>query len=99
MNREDVFYKELAATPELPSDVYNRVCKKISRKILVKRTMTVALAFAILTFSYIIPSKNTTVTGVIIEPEIASELQIIQDYLYGTDITEDSLTYAFLGLD
>ncbi len=99
MNNEEIFYRELSHTVELPSDLYDGVCKRMARKNLLKRSMLILIAAAVFSVTLIRSNHVVNVSQMTIEPEIASELQIIQEYLNGTDVSDDIDTYAFLDIE
>ena len=88
------FYQEIANVPELPPDLYRRIERKIRRR-LYFRNLVYALAASIVilvgTFGMITinsPRSNE------LQPEVASELQIIHDYLNSSDLEGDLALYA-----
>lgn len=95
MNREDLFYKELASCPELPSTEFNNICKRIHRRVVIKRISIVGSVSVIL-LATVFGIANFSGTGnKPVHPEVAAELQIIQEYLDGNDLGDQIETYAY----
>ena len=94
MNNENDFYRELAGTPELPADIFPEIERKVRRRSAFRRSLyvlaaSIPLAIAALTLSLHHSSRYNNV-----QPEVASELQIIHDYLNGSDLESDLELYA-----
>jgi hypothetical protein len=94
MNNEQNFYRELADIPELPSDLFPAVDRTIRRRSSLRRAAwviaaSIPLVIGILTLSTKQPSRTS-----VVQPEVASELQTIQDYLNSSDLESDFELYA-----
>ena len=94
MNNERNFYRELADIPELPSDVFPRIDGTLRRRSAVRKTIyaiaaSIPLAIGILMLSTSHSSRTNSVPT-----EVASELQIIHDYLNSSDLDSDLDLYA-----
>ncbi len=94
MNNEQNFYRELADIPELPSDLFPAVDRTIRRRSSLRRAAwviaaSIPLVIGILTLSTKQPSRTN-----VVQPEVASELQTIQDYLNSSDLESDLELYA-----
>lgn len=96
MNAEKQFYNELANTPPLPSSVYENVNKAITlhHNNVIKRTLFSLAASVVLVIGSLHIVNNQGINNTTIQPEVASELQNIRDYLNGDDIQEDFDLYA-----
>ncbi|MBN1756977.1 MAG: hypothetical protein JW863_01585 [Chitinispirillaceae bacterium] len=94
MNYENNFYRELAGTPELPADIFPAIERTIRKRSAFRRSLyviaaSIPIAIAAVTLSINQPSRYNNV-----QPEVASELQIIHDYLNSSDLDSDLKLYA-----
>lgn len=92
MNNEEFFYKELSALPVLPSEEFNTICKKIHRKT-VRRNIGIVGSITMVAFLFF--GMNFFSTQKIINQQVEAELQYIQEFFNGEDISELTDAYAF----
>ncbi|HLV31767.1 MAG TPA: hypothetical protein VKY57_09385 [Chitinispirillaceae bacterium] len=94
MRQEKLFYEELAKAPPLPSDIYNNIQKEISHNNTIKQTLFAFAASIVLILGSLQIITHQKTDNTTIQPEVASELQTIRDYLNGDDIHQDFDLYA-----
>ena len=94
MNDETSFYRELGTVPELPADCYTAVEREIRRKKTVPRILFALAASIVLVIGslQIVTHNQPQNNG--IQEDVASELQIISDYLNSNDLEGDIDLYA-----
>jgi hypothetical protein len=86
--------KSLSEVPEIPSELFGKIQKKIYSK---KRNLTLlyAVAASLLlllgSLSIVLHRHDTT-----INEEVADELQMLHDYVNGNDLDNDLETYAII---
>ncbi len=95
MEHENRFFNFLKDIPELSPDIYDRIEQRIHRRSLVRRSFFAAAALLLCAIGVI----NAIITikpprNDVLQPEIASELQIIHDYLNGRDLETDLELYT-----
>jgi hypothetical protein len=93
MNREKEFYEALSQVPELPK-LYEGIAGRIRKQKLFLRTVyataaTVVLALGATGFFLANQTRHSDVPL-----EVASELQTVNDYLNGNDLTRELQVYA-----
>ena len=96
MKQEQDFYRELSDIPALPSGLYNSIEKQIHRRFINRNILFALAASIVITISLYIfniynPSEDNN-----IQQEVASELQIINDYLNSSDLEEDLVLYSIV---
>jgi hypothetical protein len=111
MHDEDLFCKELADVPPVPSKAFSQIERKIKSKIFKKQIIftiaaTLILSTGVQIWFFTKQSLDTTAsewtkarvapTGAVIPNEIADELQIARDFMNGDDLKNDTEQYAFL---
>ena len=94
MSHEQKFYHDLADMPDLPTECYATIERKIRQRSRTRVTLYALAASIILvigTFRLLEqkPSQND-----VLQTEVANELQIIHDYLNSSDLDEDLELYA-----
>lgn len=94
MNFENELKRSLSDVPELPSDLFNKIEKKVSAP-QKWRVLNYAIAASLLLFfgslSFI---ENKPVQTV--EKEVADELQTLHDFVNGNDLDNDIELYAII---
>ncbi len=95
MNREELFFSELESCPGLPEGQYDIICKKIRRKTAIRRFEISGTVSAVLITALLISSNLWRPEKKTIQPELAAEIQIIQEYLNGEDLEAQIQTYAY----
>lgn len=95
MNNEDLFYKELASCPVLPSEQFDVICKKIHRRNVVRRLSITGTLCTVLLSTMLVAGNLWRFEKKALQPEVAAELQIIQEYLNGEDLEDQNQTYAY----
>lgn len=101
MNNEN-FYKKLGEVPELANDLFGKIENKIdNRRKSGHRIYAIAasiiLALGILVYNV----KDNFVevsSSLAVSEEVVEELQIIDDYLSGSNIDEEIELYAYSGI-
>jgi hypothetical protein len=94
MANEQDFYRELADVPELPPDLFDDIRHRINRRALIKRSLFALAASLVLVIGSLQVVTMQPSRGTIVQPEVASELQTIHDYLNGSDLEGDLELYA-----
>ena len=94
MNNENEFYRELAGTPELPADIFPAIERTIRKRSAFRRTLYVIAASIPIAIAAVTLSINQSSRYNNVQPEVASELQIIHDYLNSSDLDSDLELYA-----
>lgn len=94
MNYENEFYREISEIPDLPQDLFPAINRRLHRRSLMRKSLYVLAAsliaaIGITTSTTIHSSENDG-----LQPEVASELQIIHDYLNSSDLESDLAMYA-----
>lgn len=94
MLQEHDFYEKIGTVPELPPDMFEQIEKRISRKSVGRKILyVIAASIIVLIGSYTLTtnffSRNNT-----LQPEVASELQIMHDYLNSSNLEEELSLYA-----
>jgi hypothetical protein len=94
MNDENTFFRDLAEVPEVPANVYPLIERKILHRSRT-RTALYALAASIIVGigTMTIATRQPSRSGEV-QPEVASELQTIHDYLNSSDLEGDLDLYA-----
>jgi len=95
MNSEDLYYKELASCPGLPQGQYDMISKKIRRKTVIRRFSISGTVTAALISAFLIAPNFWRENAISPQPELAAEIQIIQEYLNGDDLDQQIQMYAF----
>ncbi|HEX3019652.1 MAG TPA: hypothetical protein VHP36_05090 [Chitinispirillaceae bacterium] len=95
MNNEDLFYKELASCPGLPSGQFDVICKKIHRRKIIRRLGITGTVSTVLIFTMLMVVNLRRFEKTAVQPEVAAELQIIQEYLNGEDLEDQIQIYAY----
>lgn len=94
MIQEHDFYEKFGTAPELPPDLYEKIDKRISRRSIGKKVIyAIAASIIVLIGGYTLTINNSTRDNTI-QPEVASELQIIHDYLNSSNLEEELSLYA-----
>jgi len=94
MLQEHDFYENVGTTPDLPPDIYEQINKRISRKTIGKKVLyAIAASIIVLIGGYTL-TINKSSRNDSLQPEVASELQIIHDYLNSSDLEEELSLYA-----
>lgn len=94
MTDEKDFYRELAEVPELPAEVYPLIERRVRRRSVVRNSLYVITASFILFIGTVTLLTNKPSRTVDVQPEVATELQIIHDYLNSSDLEGDLDLYA-----
>jgi len=87
------FYKELGRVPGPPPYLYDSIRKKIQHRALVSRSLYALAATLLLTLGttgYIV-HRNSEAS---LAPEVAEEVQILNEYASGSDLNQESLANA-----
>jgi hypothetical protein len=90
------FYQELGRVPDLPPRLYGTIRRRIRRASLLPRTIMALAAALILAIGAIglwHTPKGTD--AVALSPDVAEELQSINEYCNGKSIKQDLEAYAF----
>jgi sensor domain CHASE-containing protein len=86
---------EIADIPPLPADLYGCIDRAIRRRARVEKTFfAFAASIVLLVGAVALVSTNRSRSEVPLQPEVASELQIIHDYLNASDLEGDMKLYA-----
>lgn len=94
MMQEQDFYRHIGTTPELPTDMYEQIDKKIVRRSVRRKVLYTIAASVIVLISGFTMTVNKTSRNDSLQPEVASELQIIHDYLNSSNLEEELSLYA-----
>jgi hypothetical protein len=95
MKQEQIFYDHIVDTPELPPDLYDTIEQKIrKRSVYGKVRFALAASLILILGGASIMRINKSSVSDTLQPEVASELQIIHDYLNSSDLEEDLSLYA-----
>lgn len=94
MKNEQEFYRNLSDIPEMPSDMYPHIDGIIRRRSAIRRTIFAIAAAIPLAIGILTVSINHTSRKSDVQTEVASELQIIHDYLNSSDLDSDLELYA-----
>ena len=89
------FYRELAQTPDIPDYLYTKIDSRIRRRQTVVRVawaLSFAMVLAIGGISFSLRQSG------VIEPDVADELQNVNDYLNGNDIDTNAGTNDAAGI-
>ena len=94
MLQEHDFYEDVGTAPDLPPDLYEQIDKRISRKAVGKKVIyAIAASIIVLIGGYTL-TINKSSRNDSLQPEVASELQIIHDYLNSSNLEEELSLYA-----
>jgi translation initiation factor 2 alpha subunit (eIF-2alpha) len=94
MNFEADLKKSLSDAPDVPSELYEKIRKKVyprSKKIAFYYAVAASLLLAIGTLRIAIHKPDKT-----INEEVAIELQMLHDYVNGDDLDNDLELYAII---
>ncbi len=94
MANEQDFYRELADVPALPPDLFDGIRHRINRNVLIKKSLFALAASFVLVIGSLQVITMQPSRGNVVQPEVASELQTIHDYLNGSDLEGDLDLYA-----
>ncbi|MBN1575583.1 MAG: hypothetical protein JW913_03470 [Chitinispirillaceae bacterium] len=94
MIHENNFYREIANIPPLPPDLYGSIDRAIRRRSLAKKALLALAASIVLLIGAVTLKTITPARTDILQPEVASELQIIHDYLNGSNLEGELELYA-----
>lgn len=93
MRNEENFYRELAEVPAVPSDLFEKINSRISHKPALIKSVFAIAACTILALGTTIFLRNQSQTATY-SADVASELQIIHDYVNGEDLEQDLNSYV-----
>jgi len=91
---ENALFRDLADVPEVPADVYPLIERKIRRRSLFRTTVYAMAASIIVGIGTVTIATRQPSPSTDVQPEVASELQIIHDYLNSSDLEGDLDLYA-----
>lgn len=94
MKRESQFYAELAIVPSVPSDLYDKIENRLRRAKWIKRVSLALAASLVLFISPLIIVHSTAPQTTSLQPEVASELQVISAYLNANDLEKEFDQYT-----
>lgn len=95
MKQEQRFYAYIGDTPELPPDLYDSIEQKIRKRSVTGKVLYALAASLILILggASIMRIHQSSFSDTL-QPEVASELQSIHDYLNSSNLEEDLALYA-----
>lgn len=94
MKRENQFYSELAIVPDIPSDLFDKIENRLRQTKLIKNISLALAASLVLLISPLAFVHITTPRITSLQPEVASELQVMSDYLNANDLNTEFEQYA-----
>jgi hypothetical protein len=95
MDHEQDFYRTITAIPDLPSDLFGQIDRRIRQRSLLNRSLIALAASVIICIGLLaLPVTQHTTTATVLHSDIVTELQNINDYLNATDLEEDLVLYS-----
>jgi precorrin isomerase len=94
MSHEQKFYHDLADMPDLPTECYATIERKIRQRSRAKSALYALAASIILAIGTFRIVSHVQSQNDVLQTEVANELQIIHDYLNSSDLDEDLELYA-----
>lgn len=96
MRDEEFFYKELARVPAVPENAIVNIRKKIDYQHYKKHALYGIAASLLLTIGTLTFFTYKSHQEIVIQPEIADELQIARDFINLDDIETDYNQYTLV---
>ncbi|MBN1309301.1 MAG: hypothetical protein JXA18_15360 [Chitinispirillaceae bacterium] len=94
MTYENDFYREITTAPPLPPDLYGSINRALCRRARAKKALVAIAASIVLLIGAVVHKTIVPSHTDILQPEVASELQIIHDYLNSNNLEGELKLYA-----